>query len=240
VGRVRSPDDQTADDQATIERAEIDRAAAAEARRAAPRWHEAPAGLQPVRLRRFGPLAPSGPFAVVDVETTGLDPRTDRIVEVAVVGCDGRGEIVSEWSSLVQPERDPGPTGVHGITADDLAAAPRFAEVADALGSRLVGHVVTAHNLAFDARFLHEEWARAGVERPRLPGLCTLTLSRDLHPDRADGYSLAACAAAAGIDQPDAHRALADARVTASLLGALLASVPSGRRPWPRRRLRLR
>jgi DNA polymerase-3 subunit epsilon len=244
VGRVRSPDDPTADgpaetEPAETEPAEIERATAA-ARRAAPRWHEAPAGLRPVRLRRIGPVAPTGPYAVVDVETTGLDPRTDRIVEVAVVRCDEHGEVSSEWSSLVQPERDPGPTGVHGITADDLAAAPRFAEVTEALAAQLDGTVVTAHNLAFDARFLHEEWRRAGVERPRLPGLCTLTLSRDLHPDRADGYSLAACAAAAGIDQPDAHRALADARVTAALLGALLASVPAGRRPWPRRRLRLR
>lgn len=239
MGRVRSPDEPTADGPPELDRAATERAAA-DARRAAPRWHEPPAGLQPVRLRRFGALAPDGPYAVVDVETTGLDPRTDRIVEVAVVRCDARGEVVSEWSSLVQPERDPGPTGVHGITADDLAAAPRFAEVAEALAARLEGSVVTAHNLAFDARFLHEEWERAAVERPRLPGLCTLTLSRDLHPDRPDGYSLAACAAAAGIDQPDAHRALADARVTASLLGALLASVPTGRRPWPSRRLRLR
>lgn len=234
MGHVSSPDDPTPNGQAA------DPAVDDAAHRAAPRWYEAPAGLRPVRLRRLGPLAPDGPYAVVDVETTGLDPRTDRIVEVAVVRCDERGEVVAEWSTLVQPGRDPGPTGVHGITAADLSVAPRFAEVAGALASQLDGTVVAAHNLAFDARFLQEEWARAGVERPVLPGLCTLTLSRDLHPDRPDGYSLAACAAAAGIDQPDAHRALADARVTASLLGALLASVPSGRRPWPRRRLRLR
>lgn len=229
---VRSPEPPPADRPALDE--------PSEARRAAPRWHEPPAGLRAVHLRRLGPLAPSGPFAVVDVETTGLDPRADRIVEVAVVRCDEHGTVTSEWSSLVQPERDPGPTGVHGITADDLDAAPRFAEVADDLATRLDGTVITAHNLAFDARFLHEEWRRAGIDRPLQPGLCTLTLSRELHPRRPDGYSLAACAAAAGIDQPDAHRALADARVTASLLASLLDAVPSGRRPWPRRRLRLR
>lgn len=201
-------------------------------------FHQISIGNQDYRFL-FQP-GPSDEVVVLDTETTGLDPRTDRIVEVAVVRCDERGEVSSEWSSLVQPERDPGPTGVHGITADDLAAAPRFAEVAEVLAAQLDGTVVTAHNLAFDARFLHEEWQRAGIDRPRLPGLCTLTLSRDLHPGRPDGYSLAACAADAGIDQPDAHRALADARVTASLLGSLLDSVPRGRRPWPRRRLRLR
>jgi DNA polymerase-3 subunit epsilon len=193
-----------------------------------------------VQLRRLGRPAPDGPYAVVDVETTGLDPATDRIVEVAVVRCDRHGRVESEWSSLVQPDRDPGPTAVHGITADDLVAAPRFTEVAPHLASLLDGTVVTAHNLAFDSHFLAEEWRRAGHARPQAAGLCTLTLDRSLHPGRVDGYSLAACAAAAGIAQPAAHRALADARVTAALLAALLAGLPTARRPWPRRRLRLR
>lgn len=207
---------------------------------AAPTWHDAPAGLERIRLRRFGRRAPSGPYAVVDVETTGLDPGIDRIVEVAVVRCATDGRVVSEWSTLVQPDRDPGPTAVHGITADDLASAPRFTEVAPLLAAQLDGAVVTAHNLAFDAGFLAAEWARVGAERPAAPGLCTLTLARALHPDRAEGYSLAACSAAAGIDQPEAHRALADARVAADLLGSLLRSLPTARRPWPQRRLRMR
>ena len=206
----------------------------------APSWRESPAGLQRVRLRRRGTLAPSGPYAVVDVETTGLDPAVDRIVEVAVVRCDAAGAVISEWSSLVHPDRDPGPTVVHGITADDLAAAPRFADLAPQLAAELDGTVITAHNLAFDAAFLTAEWSRSGTDRPRAQGLCTLTLARDLHPGRAEGYSLAACSAAAGIHQAEAHRALADARVTADLLAALLHGVPAGRRPWPRRRLRLR
>ena len=205
---------------------------------AAPRWHDEPPGLRSIRLRRFGPLAPSGPYAVVDVETTGLDPAVDRIVEVAVVRCDASGRARSEWSTLVHPGRDPGPTAVHGITDDDLATAPRFADIAGRLAAELDGAVVTAHNLAFDASFLAAEWARSGLERPEAQGLCTLTLARSLHPGRSEGYSLAACSAAAGIPQPEAHRALADARVTADLLGSLLGAVPAGRRPWPRRRLR--
>jgi DNA polymerase III epsilon subunit family exonuclease len=206
----------------------------------APSWHHRPSGLRQVSLRRTGRRAPDGPYAVVDVETTGLDPSIDRIVEVAVVHCDASGRARSEWSSLVQPDRDPGPTGVHGITTADLAAAPRFADLADELAGQLAGTVVTAHNLAFDSRFLDEEWRRAGTSVPVLPGLCTLTLDRSLHPGRPDGYSLAACAAAAGVAQSEAHRALADARVTAELLAALLAGLPTRRRPWPRKRLRLR
>ncbi|HEY6534040.1 MAG TPA: 3'-5' exonuclease [Acidimicrobiales bacterium] len=203
-----------------------------------PSWRETPAGLHRVRLRRRGALAPCGPYAVVDVETTGLDPSTDRVVEVAVVRCDDRGRTVSEWSTLVHPDRDPGPTAVHGITVDDLAAAPRFADVVPELLRQLDGTVVTAHNLAFDAAFLAAECRRSGLQGPMGFGLCTLTLARSLYPGR-DGYSLATCSAAAGIEQIDAHRALADARVTAELLARMLDAVPAGRHHLLRRRLRI-
>lgn len=196
------------------------------------------AGIDRVVLRRRGPLAPRGPYAVVDVETTGLDASVDRVVEVAVVRCDDRGRTVSEWSSLVHPGRDPGATAVHGITADDLATAPPFTEVLPELLRQLDGAVLTAHNLAFDAAFLAAECRRSGHRGPSGPGLCTLALARTLYPGR-EGYSLATCSAAAGIEQVEAHRALADARVTAQLLVGMLDAVPSGRRHLLRRRLRL-
>jgi DNA polymerase-3 subunit epsilon len=203
-----------------------------------PSWRDRPAGLRTIRLGRRGPLAPGLPYAVVDVETTGLDPTIDRIVEIAVVRCDERGRAVSEWSTLVQPDRDPGPTAVHGLTAADLEAAPRFAQVLPELLRQVDGSVVAAHNLAFDAAFLATECRRAGDPGPSGLGLCTLNLARALYPHRP-GYSLASCTAEAGIDHSGAHRALADARVTALLLDRMLATVPAGRRQWMRRRLRL-
>jgi DNA polymerase III epsilon subunit family exonuclease len=195
-------------------------------------------GLRTIRLSRRGTIAPTAPYAVVDVETTGLDPAFDRVVEVAVVRCDERGRSISEWSTLVQPDRDPGPTSVHGLTADDLAAAPRFADVLPELLHQVGGFVVTAHNLAFDAAFLTAECERAGSPGPAGFGLCTLTLARSLYP-RREGYSLATCTAAEGIEHREAHRALADARVTAQLLDRMLENVPGGPRRWMRRRLRL-
>ncbi len=205
---------------------------------APPTWHDRPDGLRSVRLARRGTLAPAGPYAVVDVETTGLDPSVDRVIEVAVVRCDAQGRVLGEWSTLVHPERDPGPTAIHGITATHLDAAPTFADVLPELEAQLAGTVVTAHNLPFDAAFLTAEWRRAGGAGPSGPGLCTLRLARSLYQGR-DGYSLAACCSALGIDHTDAHRALPDARVTAAVLGAMLRTVPSGR-PWPwARRLRL-
>jgi DNA polymerase III epsilon subunit family exonuclease len=201
-------------------------------------WRDPSAGLHRVLLRRRGALAPRGPYAVLDLETTGLDASVDRVVEVAVVRCDEQGRTVSEWSTLVHPDRDPGPTDVHGITADDLATAPRFAAVLPELLGQIEGAVVTAHNLAFDAAFLATECRRTGHRGPDGVGLCTLTLARSLYPGR-DGYSLATCSAAAGIEQVEAHRALADARVTAQLLSRMLDAVPTGRHQLLRRRLRL-
>lgn len=155
-----------------------------------------------------------------------------------MVRCDEQGHPVSEWSTLVQPDRDPGPTTVHGLTADHLAAAPRFTDVLPELLRQVEGSVVTAHNLAFDAAFLSAECQRAGHHGPSGFGLCTLTLARSLYP-RREGYSLATCTAAAGIEQREAHRALADAQATALLLDRMLAHVPVGRHRWMRRRLRL-
>ena len=197
-----------------------------------------PSGLGAVRARRVGrPLHPRR-FAVVDLETTGLDPATDRIIEVAVVTTDGRGRRVGEWSALVDPGRDPGPTEVHGISAADLDGAADFAAVAAQVAPLLAGTVVVAHNLAFDAAFLAAEQRRVGADLLGAAegGLCTLDLSRRLLPRPAGGWSLAALCADVEVALVDPHRALVDARATAGLLAALLAGLPSGRpRPLGRR-----
>lgn len=168
------------------------------------------------------------PFAVIDVETTGLSPRTDRVIELAIVRCAPDGTVLDEWSSLFDPGRDPGPTHIHGITADDLVGQPTFSDVAAEITQRLADHTVVAHNLPFDAGFLAAEFERAGHAPPPEPGLCTLELARALLPDLRR-HNLAECAAALGIDHPDAHRALPDTRVTAAVLARLLVLAPPRR-----------
>ncbi len=81
------------------------------------------------------PLLPvESPVVVVDRETTVLS-KNDRILEVAAVTLDPfTGEVVDEYDTLINPERDPGPTFVHGISASMVEAAPTFHEVAAALG----------------------------------------------------------------------------------------------------------
>ncbi len=199
---------------------------------------DATSGLRLIRLQSHGRVAPRRPFAVLDVETTGLNTASDRIIEIAVVRCSPSGEKISEWSSLVDPGRDPGPTHIHGITAADLVGAPKFAEISSELRRHLDGAIFTAHNLPFDAAFVAHEFAQAGAPPLDGLGLCTLDLVRVARPDRRK-HSLAVCADELGIPHPDAHRALGDALVTAEMLRILLRDIPSGFLPWPRRRLRL-
>jgi hypothetical protein len=74
------------------------------------------------------------PIAVVDVETTGLSPwRHDRIVEIAIVMMSSDGRIHSEYESLVNPDRDMGPTRIHRISAAEVLHAPRLEECRDIL-----------------------------------------------------------------------------------------------------------
>jgi DNA polymerase III epsilon subunit-like protein len=125
------------------------------------------------------------PFAVVDVATTGHYPQDrDRIVEIAIVHTSPDGTIEDTWSTLLEPERDPGPTHLHGLTWGDLAGAPRFADIAAEIADRLSGRVVVAHGADFDLGFLVAEFTRAGLTPPLWPVLCTRTAARRLEPPR--------------------------------------------------------
>ena len=144
---------------------------------------------------------------VLDVETTGVY-NADRIVEIATVTLSPGGEIIDEWDTLINPERDVGPTYIHGITALMVCLAPRFDETASALADRLHGAILVGHNLAFDSRMLANEYARLGAELNPGTGVCTLS--------RCGGRLEVACARH-GISIEHHHRALADARATARL-----------------------
>lgn len=184
-------------------------------------------------------------YAVIDLETTGL--RTGwrhRVVEVAVVQLDEGGRATHEWCTLVNPDRDLGPQGVHGISAAEVRHAPRFDQIAGRIVELLRGRVVVAHNLTFDAKFLIEEFDRLGVSLPldHRNGLCTLQLASHFLP--SVGRGLAECRRAIGLPPHRAHSALHDARAAADLLNYYLLAagdpppwaetVLSARHlPWP-------
>ncbi|AXI80036.1 DEDDh family exonuclease [Peterkaempfera bronchialis] len=152
-------------------------------------------------------------YAVVDVETTGLG-RSDRIVSAAVYRLDGRGEVVDHWYSPVNPQRDPGPVWIHGLTSEMLDGAPTFPEVAEELAARLAGRVLVAHNALFDWNMIAHEFLRMGGAAPVEQRLCTIVLSRDLRLPLPN-HKLESLAAHFGVEQQRAHHALDDARVLA-------------------------
>ncbi|WP_328846544.1 DEDDh family exonuclease [Streptomyces sp. NBC_00258] len=152
-------------------------------------------------------------YAVVDVETTGL-ARDDRIVSAAVYRLDARGEVEDHWYTMVNPERDPGPVWIHGLTSDVLEGAPLFPEIAEEFASRLDGRVLVAHNAVFDWSMIAREYARAEREAPVRQRLCTIALSKELGLPLAN-HKLESLAAHFGVVQQRAHHALDDARVLA-------------------------
>ena len=147
-------------------------------------------------------------YAVIDCETTGLGQH-DRIVEIAVVTLDPlTWKPTDEYDTLINPQRDVGPVGVHGITASMVEAAPSFDEVASALSRRLHDTILIAHNLSFDTRMLKYEFQRLGVPFNPGSGFCTL---------RATSEKLISACRRFGITLEVQHRALADARAAAVL-----------------------
>ncbi|MCC3775276.1 DEDDh family exonuclease [Streptomyces sp. UNOB3_S3] len=152
-------------------------------------------------------------YAVVDVETTGL-ARDDRIVSAAVYQLDARGRVEDQWYTLVNPQRDPGPVWIHGLTSEVLADAPLFQDIAGEFAKRLDGRVLVAHNAAFDWSMIAREYARAGTTAPVRQRLCTIALSKELQLPLPN-HKLESLAAHYGVVQQRAHHALDDARVLA-------------------------
>jgi DNA polymerase-3 subunit epsilon len=151
------------------------------------------------------------PLAIVDLETTGAHPAWDRVTEIAVVEVLG-GEVVSEWSTLVNPGASipPAIQALTGITNAMVADAPSFDELAPGLHERLEGRIFVAHNARFDYGFLRHEFERAGL-RFQAKTLCTVKLSRRLYPGHAR-HNLDSLIDRHQLQCNARHRALGDAQ----------------------------
>ncbi|MYR43810.1 TerD family protein [Streptomyces sp. SID5910] len=171
-------------------------------------------------------------WALVDVETSGLVPRRDRVLSVAVVTVGPDGEQTGEFSTLLDPGCDPGPVDVHGLTAERLRGAPAFDQVAERIAALLQNRVLVAHNAQFDYDFLAHEFARARMWLPVSQRLCTLALNRQVDPPTAD-MKLGTLAAHYGVPQQHAHDALDDTRVLAGILRASLREAARLALPLP-------
>jgi len=178
-------------------------------------------------------------YAILDIETTGGSPKTEKITEIAIFFHDGQ-KVVDEWSTLINPEKSIPYfiTGLTGITNEMVADAPRFYEVAKEIVERTEDHIIVGHNVKFDYSFIKSEFKTLGFNFDRST-LCTIKLSRKIFPGHKS-YSLGKLCKELGIEIHDRHRAAGDALATVKLfemlqnqedgeLGQEFLKEPSGR-----------
>ena len=161
-------------------------------------------------------------IVVFDVETTGLNPQKDRMIEIGAVKIS-KGEIVGDFQRFVDPERDlPARiTELTGITPAMLERAPPEWEAARDFAAFCGDCLLAAHNAAFDTGFFKALYRRHG-ERFEHPCADTLALSQMLLPDLKN-HRLDTLAGHFRMGNFEHHRADDDARVTGRILLELMA-----------------
>jgi DNA polymerase-3 subunit epsilon len=159
-------------------------------------------------------------FAVIDIETTGGRPDSDRITEIAILLHDGE-KVVKRYSTLINPRcKIPGPIiSLTGITNEMVQDAPMFHEVARDIIEMTNDAVFVAHNVRFDYGFIKAAFKDLGYTYQRKT-LCTVRLSRGAFPG-LPSYSLGKLCESLSIELENRHRALGDAEATAILLGRI-------------------
>jgi DNA polymerase-3 subunit epsilon len=159
---------------------------------------------------------------VLDTETTGLEPEAGhRIIELAGLELLGRRPTGRHFHRFVNPERaiDLAASQVHGLTLEDLADKPRFADVVDEFLEFIEGAELLIHNAPFDVAFLDAELKRLG--RPGIGAICrvsdTLELARDLHPGKKNSLDALCERYAVDHSKRTLHGALLDAQLLADV-----------------------
>jgi DNA polymerase III epsilon subunit-like protein len=162
-------------------------------------------------LGRFPPM--DQPLVFLDVETA-TTRGAPHLVEVGAVRVEG-GEAVDTFTTLVCPDVavDPAATETHGLTVDDLRAAPDAAAALASFTAWCGDAWLAAFAARFDAQALGFGYARAGVGPPPGPLVDVLPLAKKAFPDAAD-HKLETLVEELGIDAAPRHRALPDAVAT--------------------------
>lgn len=157
-------------------------------------------------------------YAVVDIETTGTDPKTDRIIQFGCVLIE-EGKIVTHFSTDINPDQNI-PTQIQtltGITNQRIKKAPYFEDVAQTIANLLADTVFVAHNIHFDYPFLSNELQRCGLAPLTIPGIDTVELAQVFMPTSLS-FRLKDLAQELHLTHENPHQADSDADVTAQLL----------------------
>jgi len=158
-------------------------------------------------------LAFPNKYTVIDIETTGLDPHFDSIIEIGALRIEN-GSITDSYSSLIKPDHkiDEFITELTGITNEMLESAPKINKVLPALKAFIGDSILIGHNVNFDINFLYDEFENILNESLVNDYVDTMRLSRRILPelkhhrlvDIADYYK---------IDTSGMHRAINDCKI---------------------------
>ncbi len=163
------------------------------------------------------------PLAILDLETTGTDPQTDRIVEIGILKVlpDGRAE---HRNHRVNPgiPIPPAATAIHGIADADVANEPRFVQLAANLRAFLEGCDLCGFNIKrFDLRVLYVEFNRASLPLS-LEGRAILDPMEIFHAREPRDLAAAVRFYCARCEHENAHAAFADVLAAAEVFDAML------------------
>jgi len=163
-------------------------------------------------------------YAVLDVETTGLNPaHGDRAIEIGVVLVTADGFKIDQYSSLINPGFGVSSfiSSFTGISNRMLATAPVACDVFPAVLNFIGDAHLVAHNASFDRKFWRRELKQAVELDCERNFICTLMLSRRIFQSFLS-HKLGEIAQELAIDAAGSHRALADSQVTAKVLAVML------------------
>jgi CBS domain-containing protein len=176
------------------------------------------------------PLSPSTPLislpaAAIDTETTGLDPRHARIVQIAAIRVNG-GQIDEEgtYQSLVNPgvPIPPRSSEIHGIKDEDVSGAPVFQRAWEEFDAFTGPRVLIGYRTGFDISVFKRECTLAGIDWPDRHWLCVQALSRLVSSAPLAVESLESLADGLGVTIKDRHTALGDAVAAAGIWSGLI------------------
>jgi len=164
-------------------------------------------------------------FIAFDVETTGIDPKKDRIIEIGAVRFI-KGEPEEEFSTFINPELSIPEyiTNLTGISDKDVINAPLFSQISEKLLNFIGDLPLCGHQIDFDISFLNEELKRISLPELFIQQIDTALLSRIVNLNTSR-YTLSHIAKIVGIDIKNAHRALDDARASGMVAVSLLPMI---------------
>jgi DNA polymerase III epsilon subunit family exonuclease len=159
-------------------------------------------------------------YAVIDLETTGLDKDgTDAIVEVAVILLDFKGTVTGYYETMVRPNRKLAAVNIHKINESMLVGAPSFDDIAESLATLLDGRKLVAHNAEFEANFLRKEFQRKNIFIGEENFIDTLKIAR--RALKLKSYKLISLTEYFQIPFFNAHTALSDTLALTSVFNKL-------------------